>query len=153
MHYRYDVKYVHYDVKYVHWFLFASERTTVPKVTQTKTKRNLRARNAKKISYAKMMAMDSEGEEEEEESSSDFIMSESDCSTSAGVSYWPPSYLLVYAQSSPFLCIIIKISHLYLPEPDSWTDGRGGGGGRGVGQWSMFWREFRNTAPRLQQDL
>nr|XP_022313100.1 LOW QUALITY PROTEIN: interferon regulatory factor 1-like [Crassostrea virginica] len=61
----------------------ATERTTVPKVTQTKTKRNLRARNAKK-SYAKMMAMDSEGEEEEEESSSDFIMSESDCSTSAG---------------------------------------------------------------------
>lgn len=61
----------------------ASERTTVPKVVQTKTKRSLRARNTKKISYAKMMAMDSEGEEEEE-SSSDFNASESDCSTSAG---------------------------------------------------------------------
>lgn len=64
--------------------LCVSERTTVPKVIQTKTKRSLRARNTKKISYAKMMAMDSEGEEEEE-SSSDFNASESDCSTSAGV--------------------------------------------------------------------
>lgn len=60
-----------------------AERTTVPKVIQTKTKRSLRARNTKKISYAKMMAMDSEGEEEEE-SSSDFNASESDCSTPAG---------------------------------------------------------------------
>lgn len=66
--------------------LHTSERTTVPKVVQTKTKRSLRARNAKKISYAKMM--DSEGEEEEE-SSSEFNASESDCSTSAGVSLTP----------------------------------------------------------------
>ncbi|XP_048758051.2 interferon regulatory factor 1-like isoform X2 [Ostrea edulis] len=59
-----------------------TERTSVPKITHTKTKRTLRARNAKRISYAKMIEMDSEGEEDD--SSSDFIMSESDYSTSLG---------------------------------------------------------------------
>lgn len=71
-----------------HWFILiwsvdVSERTSVPKITHTKTKRTLRARNAKRISYAKMIEMDSEGEEDD--SSSDFIMSESDYSTSLGV--------------------------------------------------------------------
>ncbi|XP_062567150.1 interferon regulatory factor 1-like isoform X2 [Saccostrea cucullata] len=60
----------------------SAERTSVPKITQTKTKRSLRARNTKRISYRKMVEMDSEGEEEE--SSSDFIMSESDSSASVG---------------------------------------------------------------------
>lgn len=138
--------------------LYASERTTVPKVVQTKTKRSLRARNAKKISYAKMMAMDSEGEEEEE-SSSDFIASESDCSTSAGVGlltaivkrcqisklqrkFYFQSEYQNRVKYSNFLFFILLL------EPDPWADGGGN-----IGQWSLLWGRTGNTTPRLQQNL
>lgn len=139
-----------------HWFILiwsvdVSERTSVPKITHTKTKRTLRARNAKRISYAKMIEMDSEGEEDD--SSSDFIMSESDYSTSLGVCITSRPILVLLHLYIFCMCLFesyYAMIYFFLPfsGPDARTNGW-----HDVRYWANARGRSRNTPTRLQQNL